>query len=333
MKKKILTMFLSMALVLTMMPAMAMTAYGAGEGTTSAPRTEPLDLTTMATTDNLATEGWKWEVTESSKTLTLSGAAIVCPTNKATTSYAINLPDGATIVLADNTTNVVEAGYGVDSSFFGGYPASLGIRTMGKVYISGNGTLNVRSWDIVTDDEPNVQSTAIFAMGGVHIGTGEDYPKIDAYAGNTTNNKIDAYSKSYGCFGSINISSGAIYSTCGTVVGTNKEAYAFYTLDESITAPTATTISGSAIAQQTKDLTGLTAARIDGGKVKIGETTGATEAQTAYIDCPKSGSGGDNPPVSTAKFDNRFGGTNLTSASYTVGQSCPVGGGTYTFAG
>ena len=89
--------------------------------------TATLDVRSMPTTDNLATDGWSWDA--GTLTLTLDGVDIDA------TQCGIRLPGGATIVLVDGSTNTITTR--------ASGPANVGISAAGSLVItnsSGTGT-------------------------------------------------------------------------------------------------------------------------------------------------------------------------------------------------
>ena len=107
-----------------------------------------------------------WEVDASGNpTLTLKGVHFVT-----TAATAVKLPGGATIVLADGTTNTIKGG---DSSSEHCY----GIYAEGSLTISGTGTLNV------TGDTANSYSYGIYTNNGNISVTGGT---VNAYGGNAS---------------------------------------------------------------------------------------------------------------------------------------------------
>ncbi len=124
MKRKILSVILTVAMILSIIPASVLAA--------GAKRTTPLDLTTQETADKIADEGWAWN--EETKTLTLNGLDI-----ETDATPAVTVPAGTTIILADSSENsiITTAGSGRGIQCEG----SLTIKTEDGAAIKG--TLNI----------------------------------------------------------------------------------------------------------------------------------------------------------------------------------------------
>ena len=147
MKKRILSLVLALCLTLALLPAAAL-----AEGSAA---TETADFTGAAEGDAAAalallnaaktgTEASTWD--SETKTLTLKGINF---TTTATT--ALKLPDGATVVLADGTTNTIKGG-DATATQTGTYENSIyiyGIYAAGALIIkgeaAGTGALSVTS--------------------------------------------------------------------------------------------------------------------------------------------------------------------------------------------
>ncbi len=171
MKKRILSLVLALCLTLALLPAAAF-----AEGSAA---TETADFTGAAEGDAAAalallnaaktgTEASTWD--SETKTLTLKGVNF---TTTATT--ALKLPDGATVVLADGTTNTIRGG-DANAAVDGTYHNDIyiyGIYAEGALTIQGTGSLNVKSGKHTNTGDAWTYSTALYAKGLVTIKSGE----------------------------------------------------------------------------------------------------------------------------------------------------------------
>lgn len=122
---------------------------------------EPLDFT-LSKTESCG-NGWSWDA--ASRTLTLSGLSIdVARWATRSSPYALKVPDGTTIVLADGSVNTL-----VVSAESSGAYSTYGINALGALCITGGGTLNV-----VISGSSCGSSFGIYAMGDVTIDGGAE---------------------------------------------------------------------------------------------------------------------------------------------------------------
>ena len=168
-----LGILLSLVLCLSLLPATALAAD-------PEPATETADFTTNATAALAllgGTEKAEWD--SDTSTLTLKGVNFTT-----TADTAVQLPDGATIVLAEGTTNIIASNYeGNDSSY--------GIYAAGSLTIQGSGTLTVTGGDVPYEYSG---SYGIYADKSVTIKGGT----VTAKGGDATNG-------SYGIYTSYNV--------------------------------------------------------------------------------------------------------------------------------
>ena len=118
---KLFAIIMTLALIIGFIPVLAPQAL-------AAEITSTLDLSAMTESVTNAADGWAW--VHDTLTLTLSGINIQTADAK-----GISLPDGATIVLTDGTTNNVQATNASSGSM------SAGIFSLGALTINGSGTL------------------------------------------------------------------------------------------------------------------------------------------------------------------------------------------------
>ncbi|MEG0229965.1 MAG: hypothetical protein RR640_05110, partial [Oscillospiraceae bacterium] len=129
------------------------------------PRNYPLEIAENQPSSNkLATEGWSW--TAYNKTLVLDRIDINMignDTNSNARNYAIKVPGGTTIVLANDTLNKVYSNIiGTKNENYSG------IFCDGDLTISGNGKLDVKSANTTLS-----QSSGIEVTGNLNINSGD----------------------------------------------------------------------------------------------------------------------------------------------------------------
>lgn len=137
-------------------------------------------------------EGWRWyknaEESYSENTLVLDGFSVITANQ-----IAVKLPAGSTIVLADDSENIIE-------STFDGTIATSGITCMGDLKIKGStGSLRV-----ISGSSENSYSSAFDVTGGLSVLGGS----ITASSGNAHGSSMGFYIE-----GPVNISGGTITAT------------------------------------------------------------------------------------------------------------------------
>ena len=216
------------------------------ETTTPAPASTPAPATETRTADFEANPGAalallnaaktagaadsEWD--SSTNTLTLNGVNF-----ETTAAIAVNLPDGAKIVLADNTVNTIKGG---DSDTLTCY----GIFADRSLTISGSGTLNVTG-GASTDGSYGIHvfrgSLTISGSGTLNVTGGATTSgqygsygisadqNLTISGGTVTANGGTATTDSYGIYskGKTEISGGTVNATGGTA--TNDRSYGIYT--------------------------------------------------------------------------------------------------------
>lgn len=185
---------LSVLLALLMCLSLLPTTVLAEEGTTTADKTA--DFTAAGTSEALELLGGAdkaaWDAEKS--TLTLKGVDFTT-----TASTAVKLPDGATIELADGTTNTI-------TSVSEGTSESCGIYANNGLTIQGGGTLTVTGGEATGDGY--CESRGIFANdGGITISGGT----VTAMGGKAANSSGGIYAVG----GGITISGGTVTATGG----------------------------------------------------------------------------------------------------------------------
>ncbi|WP_419824100.1 S-layer homology domain-containing protein [Anoxybacterium hadale] len=175
-------------------------------------RKAALDLSIQTSDeDKLSTEGWAWyfagneTLHYAEKTLVLSGLTL-----HATESIALTVPDGTTIVLADDTINTIVGGNATSDS---GPASAYGVYCPGALTILGDGTLNVFSGKATcTMEEFNGyegKSAGIYSTGNLIL-TGD--AAINATGGEATSLYENGHSTG--------IMSGAVMTIqSGTIIG------------------------------------------------------------------------------------------------------------------
>lgn len=244
---------LSVLLALLMCLSLLPTTVLAEEGTTTADKTA--DFTAAGTSEALELLGGAdkaaWDAEKS--TLTLKGVDFTT-----TASTAVKLPDGATIELADGTTNTI-------TSVSEGTSESCGIYANNGLTIQGGGTLTVTGGEATGDGY--CESRGIFANdGGITISGGT----VTAMGGKAANSSGGIYAVG----GGITISGGTV-----TATATGSEDVTF---SRGIYAYNAVTISGGTV-----EATGGTAgeysyginATIGGVTISGGHVTAKTLAE------------------------------------------------------
>ena len=264
-KNRVIALTLSLAMVLSFVPSFAFSAVAAAGNASGTVRTTTLDLTnnsyqTGATQNGTIwandKEGWSYDT--ATKTLTLSGVNIRSADSTVTT-YGIKLPNDATIVLAEGTTNIVRAG-DTSSNY------SSGIYSDGSITINGTGTLQATSGSNATDSWGILAGT-ITVNGGTVTATGGSATgyscgilagTITVNGGTVTATGGTAKSDSFGMWASrsipaigkptgnsaIIVNGGTVTATGGTSGRNSYGIYAHSTID--INNGTITATSGSA---------------------------------------------------------------------------------------
>lgn len=161
MKSRLFSLLLSVTLIFGLLPtafASGVTITGTSSGvvrltgldltgevnyTTTTGETTTADATAESVTNSA--EGWQWDI--GTKTLTLSGAYILCSDE----FVGLRLPDGAKIVLQADSTNVIRSADG-NSAY---PPANAGIWAEGSLEFAGTGSLAVTSGKTWYTDDPN----------------------------------------------------------------------------------------------------------------------------------------------------------------------------------
>ena len=142
----------SILVVLLSLLCFQLSAAAAGVG-------EALDLTTSAAEQQ--GPGWKWDA--ASRTLTLNGLDTeVTRAASRNCVFALKLPDGATIALADGSVNTITLSAAGSGSF-----SSYGIYTLGSISIVGSGTL-----EIYMSGSGALDSFGVYTGGGLSISEG-----------------------------------------------------------------------------------------------------------------------------------------------------------------
>ncbi len=220
MKKKALTMLLALCMVLALFPVMAFADAGATEMadfTAADNGAAALALLNAAKENGAADSTWD----SRTKTLTLKGIRFL---TAATT--AVKMPDGATIVLADGSSNRI-AGGDAAVSVNGSYNTKIsvyGIYAEGDLTIRGEeketGTLSVQAGAHKNTGDAWTYSAALCAKGALRIQSG----MVEATGGEASSADI---AFSYGLViedgGSLSISGGSLTAVGGKSVDTGDE--------------------------------------------------------------------------------------------------------------
>lgn len=134
-------------------------------------------------------DGWKWDA--ESRTLTLSGLeAEVTRAASRNCIFALRLPDGATIELADGSVNTITLSAAGSSS-----TSAYGIYSLGSISIVGNGALKV-----YMSGTGSSNSFGIYTTGGISISDGADVYVEGGMTGRSSN------SFSAGIFAAVSLS-------------------------------------------------------------------------------------------------------------------------------
>lgn len=191
--KKKRTRLWSILLVLVMVVGMLPTTALAAESQTS----QTADFTSEDVTTALALLGGEGKATWENNTLTLSGVNFTT-----TAATAVKLPDGAEIVLADNTVNTIKGGNSDSLTCYG-------ICAEGSLTISGSGKLDVTGGTATGDDNDD-KSYGIYTEGSLTI---SDKAEVNATGGDATGQ----YGYSCGIYAEDSIAiSGNVTATGGT---------------------------------------------------------------------------------------------------------------------
>jgi|GEM_PF-5209663 len=156
--------------------------------------TTTLDVRSMATVDNLATDGWAWDA--GSLTLTLSGVnidAVEC---------GMRLPAGTTIVLTNGSTNRI--------STRASGPANVGIKAFGDLTITNSSGAGSAGRLIITTATGD-STYGIHGNGNLLVKAG----LISVTAANAAVQTYETYSCGVWFDGSITILGGSFSATAG----------------------------------------------------------------------------------------------------------------------
>ena len=203
---------LTLVLLVGLLPTVALAAGAA----TADFKTDPTTALALLNAAKTGTADSTWN--PDTNTLTLNGVNFTT-----TAATAVKLPDGATIVLADGTTNTITGD-------------CYGIYVAGDLTISGTGTLNVTA--VNTED---YYSFGIYASSNVTISGGT----VTATGGNT-----DTECDSYGIYAYSNVTISG-----GTVTATGGNAYYSYGIfaDEKVTISGGTVTATGGTADECSD--------------------------------------------------------------------------------
>lgn len=167
---------------------------------------ETVDFTKESVTDSA--EGWSWN--HETKTLTLSGARIVVteptyvssaiPSLRNGYYYGVLLPGDVTIVLTEETENIIQAGDATEVTPEGNVIGSVGMgdarNLQTSVTICGSGKLTIKGGKPTNDGNTAARISAGIFFGDVIV---KDSAKLEIYGDSAENINTAAYSRGVSC--------------------------------------------------------------------------------------------------------------------------------------
>ena len=271
-KKRLFAILLALCVTFTMMPLAGSGGVAHAEDETAAAmqptRTTMLDLTSpagkyMATNGKETTvdftnasvtdsaEGWSWN--HETKTLTLAGARIVVTEPTFVPSpiqiykngyyYGVLLPRAdVTVVLAEGTENIIQAGNAAGVTPEGIVIGSVGMGDAGNlqtsVTICGSGKLTIKGGKPTNDGNESGRISAGIYFGNVIV---KDSAKLEIYGDRAENIKAAAYSYGVSCSQMTITDNAQVTATGGNVSAVNSR------VSSGISASRPLIIDGSAI--------------------------------------------------------------------------------------